>query len=128
MSRWGKSSFIITSALQEAQDLWHYGEPGIAEKVLALSPDEILDVGVRAGQLMETGDDRRIWPDSNGGAWMAWVIAAIEAIEGVARPPRRRRRLPASAVPGHLQATSSELSEAADPVNAAWRRRVGHSD
>jgi hypothetical protein len=128
MSRWGKSSFIITSALLQARELWRYGEPDLAEKALALSPDEVLDLGARAGQLMETGDDHRIWPESNGGSWMACVLAAIEMLEGVARPPRRRRRLSEAALPTHLQATSRELLDAQRPVDAVWRARVGYGE
>lgn len=126
MSDWGNRAFLITSALSVARELWRHDEPELAERALKLTPDEVLDLGIRAMQLIESGDDKRVWPGGHSSAGL--VLAAIEVLEGAPRPPRRRRRIPEKSLPNHLQATLMERHEAARPVDAAMHARLAQRE
>jgi hypothetical protein len=128
-SDWGTRAFLATSALSVARELWRHGEPELAKRALALPPDDLVELGVRCMQLAESGDDDRVWP--GGPKDKAFVLAAIEWIEGAARPARRRNRLPVRLLPVELQATERGRFEAAVPVADAIDARIrllGSSD
>src|SRR4051812_47314214 len=105
----GKRAFLISSALSVARELWRYGEPELASRALALPPADVLDIGTRSMHLMESGDDNRVWP--NGPKDKAFVIAAIERLEGTPRPAQRRTRRPERMLPAQLQASLTERLE-----------------
>ncbi len=105
---------IVTSALSLARQLWRYGEPALAERALALSPEDIAKIGDRSGMLVLSGDADRLWPD--GPQDKAAVLAVTERLDGAARPPRRSRRLPEDRLPRHLQATEAERWQATTEV------------
>jgi hypothetical protein len=117
VSHWGTRAFLVTSALSVARELWRYGEPELAMRALALPPDDIVELGVRCMQLRESGDDDRVWP--GGPKDKAFVLAAIQWLEGAARPTIRRNRLPERLLPAELQATEMERFEATVPVTDA---------
>jgi len=54
---------VVTSALSLARELYRYGEPNLADRSLALSPDQVATIGSRMGEMHLHGDARRIWPD-----------------------------------------------------------------
>lgn len=107
---------LVTSSLSIARELWRYGEPELAERALGLSPSDVRTVGDRAAALSLSGEALRIWPDGPKG-W-ALPMAAIEHLEGRARPCRRARRLPERSLPAHLQAT---LEERIDAARELWQ-------
>ena len=102
---------ILTPPLSIARELWRYGEPQLAGPALRLSAREALRIGWRAGELHLSGKAARIWPD--GPEHRASLLAAIEHLEGRARPASRRRRLPEKRLPPELQASEEERWEAA---------------
>ncbi len=112
---------VITSSLSLARELWRFGEPALAEQSLRLSPEDVADVGARAGQLHRSGEVDVLWP--GGPADRALLLAAIEHLEGRPRPCARARRLPERSLPTHLQATKEERWAAARPVATVVDRR-----
>ena len=108
------TSIVVTSSLSLARELWRLGEPELAARVLELSLREVLEVGLRAGEMTRARAGEAIWPEGPRGSEA--VLAAIEWLEGSPRPPRRRRRTPERKVPAHLQATEEERWEAVRPV------------
>jgi hypothetical protein len=119
---WGSRAFLITSALSIARELWRYGEPELAERAMALTPDEVLDLGVRMMRMYGSGEGERLWP--GGPKDKAFVLAAIEKLEGAARPARRRIRRPESHLPREMQATPTERLQAATPVSDVLHARL----
>jgi hypothetical protein len=73
-------------------------------------------------RLYESGEGERLWP--GGPKDKAFVLAAIERLEGAARPARRRNRRPESQLPRELQATHLERLEAATPVSNTLHERM----
>jgi hypothetical protein len=71
-----------------APELVAYGEPEAAEFLLTVSPDTHAQISVIAGHLLSD----KITIDK------AICLAAIEVLEGRARPLRRKRRVYAKAV------------------------------
>ena len=125
MSDWGTRAFLVTSALSIARELWRHGEPTLAMRALELPPEEVLEIGIRSAQLFESGEDRRIWPQGTRDS--AFVIAAIEWLEGAPRPAVRRNRLPERMLPVELQATELERYEATKPVMDLVHERTRRS-
>ena len=122
MSDWGRRAFLITSPLSIARELWRYGEAGLAERAMAMAPDDVLDLGVRVMRIYESGEGERLWP--GGPKDKAFVLAAIEQLEGIARPARRRIRRSESQLPKELQATRVERLEAATTVSSVLHARL----
>jgi hypothetical protein len=117
-------SFTITSPpLSIARELWRLGEPDLASRAVSLSAEQAVDIGIRAGDLDQSGEARAIWPDGPSGVTSALVLAAVEYLEGSMRPCARRRRLPEKNLPLALQASESELWAALTPVARALDRR-----
>lgn len=112
---------LITSALSIARELWRYGEPDLAERALALDVDAVLRVGRRTIALIRSGRAAAVWPGVPGNG--AFVVAAIEELEGEPRAPTRKRRLPERKLPPHLQATEEERWQAASVVAEALDAR-----
>jgi hypothetical protein len=106
---------VITSSLSLARQLWRYGEPELADRALLLSPTEVADIGARAGVLHGAQADA-LWPHGPGDR--ALMLAAMEHLEGVARPCQRARRLPEKSLPGVLQASEDQRWAASLPVAA----------
>jgi hypothetical protein len=121
-SDWGTRAFLVTSALSIARELWRHGEPELAERALELPPEDVLEIGVRTMRLVESGEDKRVWPEGTRNA--SFVIAAIEWLEGAPRPASRRTRLPERLLPDHLQATLMERYEATAPITALVHERT----
>lgn len=116
------SMHVVTSPLSLARELFRYGEPGLAERALALSSDEVAVIGSRIGELHATGAHERIWP---GGPRNAdYLLGVVEHLEGVARPCARTRRLPETALPEHLRAREAQRWAAAMPVSTAMDSRL----
>ncbi|MGM7775888.1 hypothetical protein ACSVHC_07690 [Arthrobacter sp. KNU-44] len=117
-------SFTITSTpLSVARELWRLGEPGLASRAMRLSVEQAVDIGIRAGDLEQSGQARTIWPDGPSGVSSALLLAAVEYLEGSMRPCARRRRLPEKHLPPELQASESDLWAALSPVPDALDRR-----
>jgi len=114
---------IITSPLSLARELWRYGEPVLADRALLLSPTEVADIGVRAGDLYGARAEA-FWPHGPGDR--ALMLAAIEHLEGAARPCQRARRLPEKSLPSNLQASEDQRWAAVLPVSEVVdARRAG---
>ena len=105
---------VITSSLSLARELWRRGEPGLADAALQLSPDQVADVGSRAGEFYSSGEADWLWP--GGPPPKALLLAATEQLEGSARPCARTRRLPERGLQAHLQAAEEERRAAAEEV------------
>ncbi|SDL55598.1 hypothetical protein [Arthrobacter sp. ok362] len=117
-------SFTITSPpLSIARELWRLGEPDLASRAVSLSAEQAVDIGMRAGDLDQSGEARAIWPDGPSGVTSALVLAAVEYLEGSMRPCARHRRLPEKNLPPALQASEAELWAALTPVARALDRR-----
>jgi len=112
---------VITSSLSLARELWRHGEPELARGALQLSPDQVADIGHRAGQLHISGEADRLWPDGPKGKIV--LLAVIEQLEGRARPCARNRRLPEKTLPEELQVTEGALWAAAEEVARVVTRR-----
>jgi hypothetical protein len=115
---------VVTSSLSLARELWRYGEPELADAAADLSAEDVLAVGKRAGSLAMSGDAARLWPNGPSGA--AVMLAAVERLEGWARPCRLARRLPEKRLPERFQAglearlaAASEVAAVMDRENAA---------
>jgi hypothetical protein len=113
---------VITSALSLARELWRYGEPDLADQALRLGPEQVADIGFRTGQLLSSEEADRLWPGGPRGD-KAILLAAIEQLEGHARPCARNRRLPEKMLPAQLQATEAERLDAAQEVAQVVTRR-----
>lgn len=117
-------SFTITSPpLSITRELWRLGEPGLASRAVRLSAEQAGDIGIRAGDLEQSGQARAIWPDGPSGVSSALLLAAVEYLEGSMRPCARRRRLPEKHLPPDLQASEPDLWAALSPVADAMDRR-----
>jgi len=111
---------IITSAMSLSRELWRYGEPHLAERALILPPDDVANIGCRAGILYLSGMANEIWPNGPGSKHV--LLAVTEWIEGKPRPSSRVRRLAEKRLPPHLQATEAELWDASREVADAVQR------
>lgn len=96
-------------AVSYARALWRFGEPGLARRAAGLSPSQCDAIGERAGQLHDSGDAARLWPNGPSGVATAVMLAAIEYLEGKARPCARARRLPEKSLPEAWRLTKDEL-------------------
>ena len=114
---------VVTSQLSLARQLWRYGEPGLAERALALDDADAADVCIRASEMAEEQVPDRAWPGGPGHVRAALVLASIEHLEGAVRPPGRRRRLPEARLPVELQADEESRWEADVAVSAEIDRR-----
>jgi hypothetical protein len=115
---------VITSSLSLARELWRHGEPELAGSALHLSPDEVADIGHRAGQLHMSGEADRLWPGGPSGK--AVLLAVIEHLDGRARPCARNRRLPEKMLPEGLQAAEdARLATAQEVAQIVTRRNAG---
>lgn len=115
---------IVIPPVSIARELWRFGEPDLASRAAALTPEEAADIGERAGELDLSGDARRLWPDGPSGVTPALMLATIEYLEGTARPCRRTRRLSVKQLPQELQLSEDERWRAAEPVRDEMNRRL----
>jgi hypothetical protein len=106
----------LISSLSLAQQLWRYGEAPLAGRARTLKPKDLIELGERAGEIQQSGEADRLWPDGPR-ADKALLLAATELLDGKARPTQRTRRLPVAGLPEELQATEQELSDAASEVS-----------
>lgn len=73
-----------------ANELWRYGEDGLAPRAFELTDQQLEWMGDRAGEHAVSGP-----PDEPGMLIdKAVALAAVEALEGDARPLARERRRP----------------------------------
>jgi hypothetical protein len=107
---------IVTSSLSLARELWRYGEAPLADRARNLKPKDLIELGERAGEIQQSGEGDRLWPDGPR-ADKALLLAATERLEGKARPTHRTRRLPVGRLPAELQAKEQELWDAANEVS-----------
>jgi hypothetical protein len=105
---------VVTSALSLARELHRFGEPILASQALALSPEDVAEVGRRIAAMHQSGEAERLWPE--GPSAKAYLLASVELLEGAARPCSRTKRLPEKSLPKHLQAAEAERWAAAEPV------------
>lgn len=101
------------SASSYAAELWRYGEPELAERAARLTVDELAAIGDRAGAMSLSGEAARLWPDGPSSPTDAAMLAAIEHLEGRARPCARARRLPRRSLPEAYTLTEPTAAEAA---------------
>jgi hypothetical protein len=113
---------ITTSSLSLSRQLWRYGEPELAERALELSPEEIADIGVRAGAISGSSEVDAAWPA--GPRNKELLVAAIERLEGMMRACVRSKRLPEKSLPNHLQATEAELWASVQVVSVVMDSRL----
>lgn len=106
-----------------ARGLWRLGEADLATRASKLSAEEAVDIGIRAGELYASGEDRKIWPNGPSGSRSAVALAAIEYLEGSARPCARSRRLPEKSLPSELQVSEADRYAALLPVQREMTRR-----
>jgi hypothetical protein len=107
---------IVTSPRMLAGMLWAYGEDALWERALQLPAETVADIGERAGVLaLDAALADRISPDRPRAISWVLVVATIEALEGRARPPARRRRRPDRAKPEGL----TDILGSRDPE---WQR------
>jgi hypothetical protein len=99
---------VTAPPISIARELWRYGEPQLAAAALRISLRDALRISVRAGELFLSGTADRVWADGPQTMRRPLLVAAIEHLEGAARPPSRRRRLPERSLPPELQATEEE--------------------
>ena len=117
--------FIITiPPVSIARELWRLGEADLASRALKLSAEEALDIGRRAGALYQSGEAREIWPDGPSGVYSAVALAAVEYLEGSARPCARSRRLPEKSLPPELQVSEADRWAALTPLTEVEPRRM----
>lgn len=103
-------------AISYARELWRFGEPDLARRAAAMSPSECADIGERAGELSMSGEAKLLWPGGPRGYGSAVLLAAIEHLEGHARPCSRTRRLPEKSLPDEWKLTEAERWTALKPV------------
>jgi hypothetical protein len=117
--------FVITiSAPLLARELWQFGEPELAGRVLALPPEAMADICFRSGELAQAGDVERLWPVGPNYTAKTTILAATEYLEGQARPATRNRRLPLKGLPAHLAVSEAEEARASGEVSAEVNRRM----
>lgn len=117
--------FIITiPPVSIARELWRLGEADLASRALKLSAEEAVDIGCRAGALHQYGEAREIWPDGPSGVYSAVAVAAVEYLEGSARPCARSRRLPEKSLPLELQVSEADCWAALTPLTQVEPRRM----
>lgn len=117
--------FVITiPPVSIARELWRFGEPELAMRAVELTPGEAADIGERAGSMHQSGEAARLWPGGPRGVAPAVMLAAIEHIEGRARPCSRTRRLPEKDLPASLRLSEAERWSASEPVSREMDRRL----
>ena len=92
---------ILTSPMSLARLLWRYGEDGLWQDALGLSPEKVASIGSFAGELALAHPGM--------GTNEALIAAAIENLEGTIRPPARTRRRSNKEMPPDLAATEDDL-------------------
>jgi hypothetical protein len=89
---------VWTERSSLAVDLWRYGEDELWKRVLTLADRTMKQIGERAEHHLVHG------PTTRAGDSMliskALALAAVEVLEGNARPLKRDRRRPESEFPG----------------------------
>jgi hypothetical protein len=81
------AGFVITiPAVSIARELWRFGGAGLAIRASRLAPKEAADIGEGAGDLHRSGEASQIWPHGPRGVATAVMLAAVEHLEGAARP------------------------------------------
>jgi hypothetical protein len=81
-----------------ALELWRYGEDDLWRRVLTASAPAMDAIGERADWYVFHGEKT-----ANGASMLldeAFALAAVEVLEGAARPLRRERRRPEGDFPG----------------------------
>jgi len=117
--------FVITiPPVSIARELWRFGEPELATRAADLPVVEAADIGERAGAIHESGEAARLWPRGPSGATSAVLLAAIEHLEGRARPCGRTRRLPEKNLPASLQMSEDQRWIASETVAREMNRRL----
>jgi hypothetical protein len=82
---------VITDREVLARDLWEYGEDDLANQARELSDLTLGRIGVLAGRLL-LSDGHATASGAGPTVAKACALAAVEVIEGAARPLKRRRR------------------------------------
>jgi hypothetical protein len=89
---------VWTERSSLAVDLWRYGEDELWKRVLTLPDRTMRQIGERADYYLLHG------PTTDAGKSMliaqALALAAVEVLEGAARPLKRMRRRPEKEFPG----------------------------
>lgn len=114
-------------AVSYARELWRYGEPDLAHRAARMIPSQCADVGERAGQLHISGAAAELWPGGPRGVTSAILLAAVENLEGKARPCARSRRLPEKSLPDEWRLTEEQRWEELTPVAREMDTRL-HSE
>ena len=114
---------IVMPAVSYARELWRFGEPELAARAAAMTPAQCVDIGERAGELSTSGTAADLWPSGPRGHTSAVLLAAIESLEGRARPCARSRRLPEKSLPDDLRLTEEERWRQAEAVGLELNRR-----
>lgn len=118
-------NFAITMpAVSYARELWRFGEADLAQRAAAMSPGQCADVGERAGDLSMSGEAERLWPDGPRGHASAVLLAAVEYLEGRARPCARVHRLPEKSLPEEWKLSEEERWGAIEPVTREMNSRM----
>jgi hypothetical protein len=81
----GSSHFVAASRADLAADLRSYGEDELALRAVDLTTDEMVRIGLRAGDLADA-------PGPDGLYSRLLATAAVEVMEGAPRELRRKRR------------------------------------
>jgi hypothetical protein len=116
---------VVTTPLSLARNLWRYGEDELVEAALALSAEQVADIGERAGELMsDRAAANAIWPGLPERGYI--LIAALEMLDGSSRRAKRSRRRAENAMPANLVA--GEAERWADPMFAEVTRIVDARD
>lgn len=114
---------ISSPPISIARDLWRLGEPALAERARHLTPAQAAVIGVRAAELYASGEAARLWPDGPAGDVPAVLLAAVEHLEGAARPCARSERLPERDLPHELHVDEEDRLEAMLLVDRELERR-----
>lgn len=114
-------SALIVPAVTLASELWRYGEDDLWPRALTLSVPELLEIGRLADDLLGK-KGIALWPDGPRGSRPV-LLAAIEFLEGEARPARRNRGRPRGDLPAELQSSEEERMAAAMDIASEQDRR-----
>ena len=116
--------FVITiPPISISRELWRFGEPALSEQAAVLTASQAADIGER-GTLHQSGEASRMWPGAPSGVTPAVMLAAVEYLEGTARPCGRSRRLPEKQLPENVQAAEDAVWAASEPVSREMDSRL----